>query len=189
MCDGYAKAFLTLAEKAGLTAIRVTGIAANGSGSTESHAWNQVKVDGKWYNIDVTWDDPVVSGDYTGDNLRYTYFLVPDSSFTDHAAYSTHNSCTAPQPSEKLNAYVIQAELDADPNCAYCEDTTEMKSAMADFHSRGIDTFRIIYKTSSTDSQQIFNEAFAAKPSGCGARASLIQWKLTGYYEITMTLT
>ncbi len=40
------------------------------------HAWNQVKVDGVWYNIDVTWDDPD-----SGSTIYYDYFCVSDDVF------------------------------------------------------------------------------------------------------------
>ena len=41
-----------------------------------NHGWNKVKVDGNWYNLDVTWDDPVP--DKKG-HISYGYFLVSDS--------------------------------------------------------------------------------------------------------------
>lgn len=47
---------------------------------TDIHAWNHVKIDGKWYGVDVTLMD---HGDYVasyGEDLRYdmTNFLMPD---------------------------------------------------------------------------------------------------------------
>ena len=38
---------------------------------TETHAWNMVDVNGEWYHMDSTWDDP-------SNNLCYTYFLIND---------------------------------------------------------------------------------------------------------------
>lgn len=38
--------------------VTVEGTAYNG---TEDHAWNMVRLDGDWYCVDVTWDDPVSS--------------------------------------------------------------------------------------------------------------------------------
>ena len=55
VCDGYAKAFLLLCEKAGIPCVVVFGTAVDTVGN---HAWNYVKMDdGKWYAIDVTWND------------------------------------------------------------------------------------------------------------------------------------
>lgn len=42
------------------------------------HAWNRVKVDGVWYYIDCTWDDPVGGG-----AENYQYFLSK-SIWKDH---------------------------------------------------------------------------------------------------------
>jgi transglutaminase/protease-like cytokinesis protein 3 len=75
VCDAYAEAFKILMNALGIECIVVPGEAADGG-----HAWNQVKVDGKWYNIDVTWDDPD-----DGDQIYYDYFCIPDSKmYKDH---------------------------------------------------------------------------------------------------------
>lgn len=72
-CNGYAKAMQYLCDKAGIVSMVVTGESAEGA----SHAWNVVDVDGKWYNIDCTWDDPLMDpANYK--NIRYNFFLVPD---------------------------------------------------------------------------------------------------------------
>ena len=69
VCEGYAEAFQILAERFGLTSVMVSGDAINSSGSPEGHKWNMVKMeDGKWYLVDVTWDDQT-SG------IHYTYML------------------------------------------------------------------------------------------------------------------
>lgn len=81
VCDGYAKAFYFLTNACGIETILLGGEATNDSG-TESHAWNKVKINNKWYAIDVTWDDPYP--DETG-TVRYEYFLVTDSDIAyDH---------------------------------------------------------------------------------------------------------
>ena len=55
VCDGYSRAFLLLCEKEGIESIVVSG---TGLINMENHAWNYVKMDnGKWYAIDVTWND------------------------------------------------------------------------------------------------------------------------------------
>lgn len=53
-CFGYARAFDYLAKRAGLTSIAVLAWNEN---DTVGHAWNCVMLDGKWYQIDVTWMD------------------------------------------------------------------------------------------------------------------------------------
>lgn len=82
VCDGYSKALDLLCYLSGIECLRI-----NGEGNGGGHAWNKVKIDGQWYNIDVTWDDPVS----TRPILRYNYFLISDSALAaDHqwVAYS-----------------------------------------------------------------------------------------------------
>ena len=45
------------------------------SSENMNHAWNLVKLDGKWYHLDITWDDPIP--DVKG-RIRYSYFLLTD---------------------------------------------------------------------------------------------------------------
>lgn len=77
VCEGYALAAYRLFKEAGLESRIISG-----RGNGESHAWNLVKVEGKWYNIDLTWDDPVSR---TGEAiLSYKYFLKNEKDFSDH---------------------------------------------------------------------------------------------------------
>ena len=59
VCQGYATAFYRLALMAGLDARVVTG-----TGDGELHGWNIVKIDGKWYYVDATWDAGVAEKDW-----------------------------------------------------------------------------------------------------------------------------
>ena len=62
VCEGYARAFKVLCDAAGIPCVLVDGQATNSSGQTEAHMWNYAQVDGAWYAVDVTWNDPVISG-------------------------------------------------------------------------------------------------------------------------------
>jgi uncharacterized repeat protein (TIGR02543 family) len=82
VCEGYAKAFQLLMNACGIECNYVPGTATSNSGRTEAHGWNQVKLGGEWYNVDVTWDDPIsLDGSSV---LRHTYFNVTDAEFTNH---------------------------------------------------------------------------------------------------------
>lgn len=73
-CEGYASAFDYLCSLADIDCFTVTGTNPTGY----PHAWNMVKLEGKWYNVDCTWDDPVL--DINDPSfLRHYYFLVRDS--------------------------------------------------------------------------------------------------------------
>ncbi|MBE5959247.1 MAG: hypothetical protein E7254_10370 [Lachnospiraceae bacterium] len=75
VCEGYAEAFKVLSDKLAqkfdrdFQTIIVAGSSIDGTGEYKNHEWNQVKLNGKWYGIDVTWDDQETL-------LMYTYFLV-----------------------------------------------------------------------------------------------------------------
>lgn len=53
VCGGYAMLFSTLAREAGLESVYVSGYV----GEMTLHAWNMVKIDGKWVVVDTTWND------------------------------------------------------------------------------------------------------------------------------------
>ena len=65
VCEGYAEGFKCIMDQIGIPCILVCGQATNSEGNTENHEWNYVQLDGKWYGIDVTWDDPIISGGRT----------------------------------------------------------------------------------------------------------------------------
>lgn len=80
VCNAYATLFDKLASKSGLKVSYATGTSKL---TGEPHIWNMVKVDGNWYNIDTTYDDPTITfneGDVEniGDFIIYDYFLKSD---------------------------------------------------------------------------------------------------------------
>jgi hypothetical protein len=83
VCQGYALIMYKLLTDAGVEAHYVGGDAGG------PHAWNIVKVNNKWYNLDATWDDP-------DDQLSYDYFLLGNKKFgKDHKLdkeYRKYNS-------------------------------------------------------------------------------------------------
>lgn len=74
VCESYSRAFQYLMYRCGIPVALVTGVTESG----ESHMWNAVKIDGNWYQIDVTWDDPVFD-DPKPDYVEYTYFNLTDA--------------------------------------------------------------------------------------------------------------
>ena len=82
VCEGYAKSFQYLMNTLGIDTAIVIGTATNSNNETENHAWNYVSLDGNWYAIDVTWDDPIIiGGGKLSNKSRYQYFLKGASSF------------------------------------------------------------------------------------------------------------
>ena len=77
VCEGYARAFKYLLDELNIPCVMVIGTGTNSQGETENHAWNYVQLNGNWYAVDTTWDDPVVIGGGTAsEESRYKYFLV-----------------------------------------------------------------------------------------------------------------
>ena len=63
-------------NETGIDNVIVIGTGTNSNGKTESHAWNYVKLNDKWYAVDVTWDDPILIGNGTLPvKTKYQYFL------------------------------------------------------------------------------------------------------------------
>lgn len=87
VCAGYSKAYQLLMEEAGIPCEYITGTANGGS-----HGWNIVNIDGQWYHVDTTWDDPTNMG---SDFVRYDYFLKSDSYMRRDHRWNTATNCTS----------------------------------------------------------------------------------------------
>lgn len=70
VCNGYAEALELLLMCSGVDTKMVVGATDEGN-----HAWNMVNLDGNWYHVDATWDDPVPD---SGDNILHVYVNVSD---------------------------------------------------------------------------------------------------------------
>jgi transglutaminase/protease-like cytokinesis protein 3 len=102
VCQGYATLTQRMMQNAGIESRIVTG-----SGDGVSHAWNKVKIDGKWYDLDVTWDDPVP--DKPG-RVLYTYYNV-----TDQMLRKDHYWTGLYPPAVTNFSGTLQAKAVADP--------------------------------------------------------------------------
>lgn len=79
VCEAYAKLFDLMAKDAGLEVAYVYGRTIP---ENILHVWNKVKVDGVWYNIDTTHDDPIITDKTFFDSaLIYNYYLKSDANF------------------------------------------------------------------------------------------------------------
>ena len=76
-CDGYAKTFSYICGQAGIRTVTVIGKDIYTTDDS-LHMWNKVYYNKKWYNVDVTWDDPV--GNMKSNRL-YDFFMVSDKNF------------------------------------------------------------------------------------------------------------
>ena len=93
VCAGYAAAFQKL-----MTAYNIPCKVVSGKAGGGGHAWNMVRLDGKWYHVDVTWDDPIVNGGNENSKLHYTYFLKSTAYMFAHNhtfTVSKYPACTS----------------------------------------------------------------------------------------------
>ena len=66
----------------------------------EAHGWNQVKIDGKWYNCDLTWDSNNIK-----ENRPLEYCLQSDEEFILHDTESVEKQeCSQSYDKNKINS-------------------------------------------------------------------------------------
>lgn len=89
VCEGYAEALQVLLHRAGIRSF----IALGSDWDTGiPHAWNYVRIDGKWYHTDLTWDDP-------SETIYHAYFnmseaMISEDHIIDSCSYALP-SCTS----------------------------------------------------------------------------------------------
>lgn len=64
ICSGYTDLMAIFLKKLNITNYRITN---------DSHTWNAVKLNNRWYHLDATWDDPISKKENI---LTHTYFLI-----------------------------------------------------------------------------------------------------------------
>lgn len=67
VCAGYARAFQYIMIQLGIPTYYVSGY------SNQDHAWNIIKLNGEYYNVDLTWNDT--------SNNHHQFFNLTDSEF------------------------------------------------------------------------------------------------------------
>lgn len=143
LCEGYAKAFDYLAKESGLKSTVITGTTDDG----ENHAWNQVEVNGAWYNIDVTWDDTDKAGD-----KRHTYFMCSDDGFSlthfaDTAFYSPFE-CLADKDNYYIRSDLYIETLDDAERILRRETEASFRMIELKFANKSMyDSFKQVYIT------------------------------------------
>lgn len=87
VCAGYARAFQYIMMNLGIPTYYCTGYAG------ESHAWNIIKLEGEFYNVDTTWDDT--------DPNTYDYFNRTDADFAGTHMREDLSVCLPPCNGQK----------------------------------------------------------------------------------------
>lgn len=105
-CESYQRIYSKLLDAAGIANGRITG---NG------HTWNAVKIDGKWCQMDLTWDD--TSDNWYGDLDQYhLYFGLTDElmaiAHSDHTANYQKDDYTYRSTDLSNNYFVRNGKAD-----------------------------------------------------------------------------
>ncbi len=133
VCEGYARAFGYICSKAGIKTVNVVGRATADDGHTENHMWNRVYLKKQWYDIDLTWDDPVMP--YV-ENKSYKYFLPGSATFANsHKPCNT--SLTYPKATDdtSMNYYARKKLVAEDNSSAYSLLVSQIAKAAKSGHS------------------------------------------------------
>lgn len=83
MCVGYAQAFQMIASRMGYETYNIYGFAFD-----QAHLWNIVNLNGRWYHVDVTFDDPA-GNTFEIPLVKTQFFLRSAASMAEtHETYS-----------------------------------------------------------------------------------------------------
>lgn len=84
VCDGYSEAFKIICDRMGIPCAMP---------SSQTHMWNNVKMDdGRWYNVDVTWDDD------DQETINRDYFLIGSQTWVGGQVFSQQSSHVESNP-------------------------------------------------------------------------------------------
>lgn len=87
VCQGYSLLAYKMLNRAGIETRIVEGNAKGGL-----HLWNLVNLEGKWYHLDCTWDDPVSNRD---GYISYRFFNLTDEQISvDHKMLKSNQSAS-----------------------------------------------------------------------------------------------
>lgn len=133
ICSGYSTTFKMFMDILGIPCEIIHATAHGG----EEHAWNMVELDGHWYYVDVTWDDPVP--DHEGREVIHSYFNVSSKAMKKEHEWDTKN---LPETDSAQYSYTKQscAELETvDDALAYLDELLANNRADGTFRIKDMD--------------------------------------------------
>ena len=130
VCTGYAGAVKMLLNLVGIECRTAVGMSKN-----TGHMWNQVSIDGDWYNLDVTWDDSTTDSDIQ--YSRYSYFNITDERLArNHKTGSDYSEMKCEYTEDEAyvttELYNFDLEECTSVKCNYYEMNALQFSAMTD---------------------------------------------------------
>lgn len=134
VCQAYMYAYDYILEKLGIECHPVMSNVIN-------HTWNMVKLDGKYYQVDVTWDD-FSSAELYG-WASHEYFLI-----TDDAISNTNHGSKATDSSNSDGWYLFYDDISATDSTydSYSFKNTVLPYALVNGELYNIDNKGMFYK-------------------------------------------
>lgn len=90
VCDGISKAFMVMARIEGIECVQVSGTSIS---SGVGHAWNKVRLNGRWYIVDATGGGVVVGGEK--EMLTHRLFMCNDAYYSTNYTASEYTNLIA----------------------------------------------------------------------------------------------
>lgn len=162
VCMGYTYAFQYL-----LSFAEIRSVTVDGSDSETGHIWNAVRLGGKWYYTDVTWDDinDISMYDYfniTTEQLKKTHTIVPKmTAYNDEELFEkdgTIKSCNLIIPkcdSLDYNYYVYKGSILSDLS------SNTLSNDIVKAVKRGEEYFHIFVNPDSLNFDSVYDKLFS----------------------------
>ena len=128
VCDGISKAFMVMARIEGIECVQVSGTAIE---SGVGHAWNKVRLNGRWYIVDATGGGVIVGGEK--EMLTHRLFMCNDTYYSTKYTAKIFTNLTAD------SEYSIYRDLKYTykglTHDFYIDDVDELADILAYYHS------------------------------------------------------
>ena len=163
VCSGYSSAYQLILQRLGFKCGYCSGMSKG-----VSHAWNYVEINGAYYWVDVTFDDPVSEdGTKDPDNLNHNYFMLNDELLLRTRSISQENTFVPVCSSLEQNYYVrngafLEAYSAESVNAILARESDQHRAEIM-FHTA--DALQEAL-TALFDNDEIWNFA-ALRESGC----------------------
>lgn len=180
VCQGYAETMELFLNAMGIENQLITGDANSGDGWI-SHAWNLVRLDGDWYHLDSTWDDPLIDGK-DSQSVYYDYFMKNDADMKKDHRWMAENYPAA--AGGEYSEYIGNALADKYRLAGkYLESVDDYAQVVAEHYQAGETTIELMYPGSQpADVQAALNQIASLNP---GRRCSG-QWTLQEFGQYTI---
>lgn len=187
VCQGYALLTYDMLKQAGFETNIVEGYVGR-----QAHAWNMVKLDGKWYQLDTTWDDPVPD---LGDRVATSYYLVSDQQLRQDHTWKTANYPQATTSyAETLDGLVasgVQGAKELRSSLGYADSFVTTSSGLrqivkaADQKGQSSLTFRYQGTKSKLKQDLLALYGYGLSPTGYTSRSlgGTNKWQITLYWQ------